>query len=258
MEILEVEDLKMVDIQDLLHCLQPDSLLERFAYRKQAGIHANTKEFIKLKGQKGQIDHSAQTDKVKVQNEMVKFKCLHYSVTESNGTVDIVIVKNKENAEFTFGYRTVDDSATAPKDYQSVNQVVTMKKKENEIKIQIPIVDDEEWEPDLDFLVELYDPVTQERLTGDDVSCKVTILDEDFPGTLGFEKTEINVQKGQDHVDIVITRSDGSDGTIYCVVKTEQLSDVKTSNSANEFEDYVPKIEKVTFQHQTNEMIVPI
>jgi hypothetical protein len=82
--------------------------------------------------------------------------------------------------------------------------------------------------------------------------CKVTILDEDFPGTLGFEKTEITVQKGQDHVDIVVTRSDGSDGTIQCVVKTEQLSDVKTSNSANEFEDYVPKIEKVVFQHQTN------
>ena len=33
---------------------------------------------------------------------------------------------------------------------------------------------------------------------------------------------------------------------------------MKTSNSANEFEDYVPKIEKVTFQHQTNEMIIPI
>jgi len=26
------------------------------------------------------------------------------------------------------------------------------------MKIQIPIVDDEEWEPDLDFFVELYDP----------------------------------------------------------------------------------------------------
>ena len=25
------------------------------------------------------------------------------------------------------------------------------------MKIQIPIVDDEEWEPDLDFFVELYD-----------------------------------------------------------------------------------------------------
>jgi hypothetical protein len=27
-----------------------------------------------------------------------------------------------------------------------------------EKKIQIPIVDDDEWEPDLDFFVELYDP----------------------------------------------------------------------------------------------------
>jgi hypothetical protein len=43
-----------------------------------------------------------------------------------------------------------------------------MKKNENEIKINIPIVDDEEWEPDLDFLVELYDPESGKRLTGDD------------------------------------------------------------------------------------------
>jgi solute carrier family 8 (sodium/calcium exchanger) len=58
-------------------------------------------------------------------------------------------------------------------------------------------------------------------LEGDDTVCKVTILDEDFPGTLGFENTEIRVAKGQDHVDIGILRSDGSDGTISCVIKTE-------------------------------------
>lgn len=81
---------------------------------------------MKLKGSKGQIDHSAQTDKVKVQNEMIKFKCLHYSVTESNGTVDITIIKNNPNQDFTFGYRTLDDSATAPKDFTSIDQVVTM------------------------------------------------------------------------------------------------------------------------------------
>jgi solute carrier family 8 (sodium/calcium exchanger) len=129
-------------------------------------------------------------------NDMVKFKCLHYSVTESNGTVDITIVKNHLSAEYTFGYRTVDDTATAPKDYQHVDQVVTMRKNDKELKIQIPIVDDEEWEPDLDFYIELYDPETNQRLKGDDVFCKVTILDEDFPGTLSFEKTEITVQKG--------------------------------------------------------------
>jgi hypothetical protein len=49
---------------------------------------------MKIKGSKGQLEHSSKTDKVKVMNDMVKFKCLHYSVTESNGTVDITIVKN--------------------------------------------------------------------------------------------------------------------------------------------------------------------
>lgn len=61
---------------------------------------------------------------------------------------------------------------------------------------------------------------------GDDTSCKVTILDEDFPGTLGFEETEIRVQKSQAKVDITIIRSDGSDGTIHCMVQTEQLSEI--------------------------------
>ena len=35
-----------------------------------------------------------------------------------------------------------------------------------------------------------------DRLPGDDTRCKVTILDEDFPGCLGFECTDITVKKG--------------------------------------------------------------
>jgi len=56
------KELEDTDLQELLHAIQPDSLLERFAYRKQAGMHSNNKDFIKLKGSKGQIDHSEQTD----------------------------------------------------------------------------------------------------------------------------------------------------------------------------------------------------
>jgi len=70
--------------------LKPESLIERFAYRK--GINSNNKEFIKLKGTKGQIqkDTSAQ---VKEPNPLVGFKCLHYQVTESSGFVELTIVK---------------------------------------------------------------------------------------------------------------------------------------------------------------------
>lgn len=52
-EILGVPNPAEVDIGELLRVLQPDSLLERFAYRKQAGVAGSNKEFIKLKGQKG-------------------------------------------------------------------------------------------------------------------------------------------------------------------------------------------------------------
>jgi len=57
---------------------------------------------------------------------MVGFKCLHYSVTESNGTVEVIIVK-KKRAEYTFGIRTVEVTATSPKDYQHEDKIITMK-----------------------------------------------------------------------------------------------------------------------------------
>lgn len=56
-EILKINDLSECDVAQLLEILQPDSLLERFAYRRKAGMTGNNKEFIKLKGTKGQIDH---------------------------------------------------------------------------------------------------------------------------------------------------------------------------------------------------------
>jgi hypothetical protein len=45
------------------------------------------------------------------------------------------------------------------------------------------------------FNVELYDPQTQKRFVGDDTLTKVTILDEDFPGILSFEETNMSVSK---------------------------------------------------------------
>tara|TARA_B110001450_G_scaffold98303_1_gene93273 strand:+ start:560 stop:1588 length:1029 start_codon:yes stop_codon:yes gene_type:complete len=263
-EILKVQDVSEADINELLHVLQPDSLLERFAYRKRAGVAGSNKEFIKLKGTKGQIDHDGAAVKLEFENELLGFKCLHYSVTESNGTVEVTIVK-KVAQDLTFGYRTVADSAVAPKDYSHVDQVVTLKKRETELKVHIPIVDDDEWEPDLDFYIELFDPNqinsetgVPERLKGDDTRCKVTILDEDFPGSLGFEVTDVRVPKNAQKVDVTIMRMEGADGTISCYIRTETLSEHQTPHSAVEFEDFLPRHERVTFVHGENEKTISI
>ena len=52
------------------------------------------------------------------------------------------------------------------------------------------IIDDDGWEPDEDFYVELYDKTTGNRLIGEDTRTRVTILDDDKPGMLVFEEKQ--------------------------------------------------------------------
>ena len=91
-QILGQDDLGKVETTELYNCLKPDSLLERFAYRKQAGMGGAKKDFIKIKRMKGQLENNDKIH-VEVENDIVGFKCLHYSVTESSGNVEITIVK---------------------------------------------------------------------------------------------------------------------------------------------------------------------
>lgn len=234
-EIFETNDLKEISINEMMSTLKHDQLLERFAYRKR---DKTDKEFMRIKNSKGQLDHDEQARKhVKIENDVVGFKCLHYSVTESNGHVEVTIVKKAPDQELLVGVRTRDDTAVSPKDYKEINEHVQFGIRDREMKIEIPIVDDEEWNPDLEFWVELFDPIKQEqglddRLPGDDTRCKVTILDEDFPGTIQFGETDVRVRKGATEVEIDIARVDGNDGTISCMISTEPLTIEPSPQSA--------------------------
>ena len=75
----------------------------------------------------------------------------------------------------------------------------------------------------------------------------MTILDEDFPGCLGFEHTELTCKKDSKTVMITVKRFDGSDGRISCIFKTEQLVETQSRNNAIEFENYLPKEERIIF-----------
>ena len=57
MSILEVDDLSNVDIHVLLECLQPDVIIERLLAYKANNLN-NPKDFVNLKGIKGQLEHS--------------------------------------------------------------------------------------------------------------------------------------------------------------------------------------------------------
>lgn len=135
-----------------------------------------------------------------------------------------------------------------------------MAKREGEKTIEVDIIDNEDCQPDLDFYVEIYDIRTGERLEGDDTECKVTILDEDFPGKLGFANTEVQAMKSQETIAICVKRFDGSDGKISCLVRTEPyiLEDPNHHENAIENEDYIPVMTRINFDSGESEKIVYI
>lgn len=64
--------------------------------------------------------------------------------------------------------------------------------------------------------------------------------------------------KGATEVEIEIERVDGSDGNIGCMISTEPLTIEPSPQSAQEFEHYLPKHEKITFKHSERSQTVII
>jgi hypothetical protein len=184
--------------------MEPSKLLEKFAYRRRD--KRNAAEFARIKNEKGQLEDEIGV--IEDENPEFGFKCLHYSVTESAGQVEITVKRKRLDAGDCVGVRTQDLTAKSPKDYTGINMTLQFKPREDTAKLQIPIVDDEAWNPDLEFEVILYDITslgkTQDRLAGGDTRCVVTILDEDFPGTIEFSNTEVEVSKKAKYIDVEI------------------------------------------------------
>ena len=82
--------------------------------------------------------------------------------------------------------RTIDAEAKAGKDYEKVEETIEFKAGESSKFIEVTINDDDNWEPDEDFFVQLYDANTREELDGQDTRTRVTIIDDDKPGQICF------------------------------------------------------------------------
>ena len=96
---------------------------------------------------------------------------------------------------FEFGVRTVKSTAVPGTDYKHIDEKHKFGVSDDHIVVTVPIIDNEEWDPDSDFFVELYDLKTGKKFDGDDTQARVTIIDNDLPGTLGFEVTNLTVSK---------------------------------------------------------------
>lgn len=95
--------------------------------------------------------HAEGLDK-KDRHPMFGFKCLHYSVSESVGSL-IVTIENKTAKACSVLVKTVDDQAVAGEDFQYVEKEIHFRDGQKTDTIEIGIMDDDSWEPDEDFWV---------------------------------------------------------------------------------------------------------
>lgn len=190
-------------------------------------------------------------------NKSVGFPCLHYSVSEGAGVLKVEIVK-KLSGSYKVGVRTVDDTANAGEDYEEIDKILEFKSSEDTKVIEIGIVDDNEWEPDEDFLIELYDPTTQDRLDGKDTQTRVTIIDDDQPGIISWSQRHVRMHYKDEKVVCKLVRQHGCDGTVSVKVTSEESKD-SVHEKAVKFEQFKPIVsEDVVFLHGETEKEVTV
>jgi len=157
-------------------------MLGRMKYRRQVGNFIGGKRQQVAKGEvlKQELAQAEHIDE-KQKHPLFGFKCLHYSVSEASGSIMIHII-NKTGEPGKVRVKTIDQEAKAGDDYEAVDEIIDFKSGELQNHINVKINDDDNWEPDEDFFVQLIDANTNEELTGKDTRTRVTIIDDDQPG----------------------------------------------------------------------------
>eukprot|EP00501_MAST-03F_sp_TOSAG23-6_P000356 GSMAST32.ASY1.ANO1.363.1 assembled CDS len=105
------------------------------------------------------------------------FEKNHYHVCESQKMIDIVVKRREgRTGRVTCDYKTVDETAIAPSDYTHVEGTLVFDDGETEKTIRIDIIDDDTYEKDEIFRVELSN-ATNDALEME--SCAVTIISDE-------------------------------------------------------------------------------
>ena len=170
-------------------------------------------------------------------NPFVCFPCLHYSVSEGAGYI-LIAIECRTPGGYTVVAKTVDGEAKAPVDYITTQETFQFSQPGEKQHLKVTIKDDDEWEPDKDFYIDLLD-TKGDKLDGEDTRCRVTIIDDDRPGCLTFETTTMKHAAVETKCKVRVNRIHAFDGQVTCKYRTLQIDD--SSATATPGKDYVHK-----------------
>ena len=201
-----------------------DPIQQRIHFRRQIGRTFRTTYRTEIKKNEILFKEIKKVEKEqpKFLSPIVGFKCLHYSVSEGIGKLNVKFI-NKTGMEMEVGVRTVDLTANAGEDYYAIDEIISFGDAQKEQYVEVKIIDDDTFEPDEDFYIEIYDPETGERLPGSDTRTKITIIDDDKPGKFGFSSRLLHVCAEDKVAKLKILRQQGTDGQIQLKFRSQEI-----------------------------------
>lgn len=182
-----------------------------------------------------------------------------YSVMEDAGTVKLSLLRSGNiNIAASVDFATADGTALDGEDYHAVSGTVNFEPGQVEAVVEVPIIDDDIYEPEENFYAGLSLPFTGKPTAklGRFSIADITIVDDDDPGSFSFEQPNFNVKEDAPNVTVTIKRSDGGDGPVTLIVNTED-----TASGAVAGKDYeAVKGRKIIFNHGEvrKDVVIPI
>jgi solute carrier family 8 (sodium/calcium exchanger) len=160
---------------------------------------------------------------------LVEFTTPEYAVPEAQPHVELSVTRyGNVTTNIVVYYTTKDGTAQSGEDFVHTRGKLEFKPGVTELKIKVPLIDDTEFEPDEDFFVQLKEPKTgakgdksDEFEFGSMKIAKVTILNDDDPGTFSFAAGTLQVREDGGFVPLTINRINGASGSVTLNVSTE-------------------------------------
>ena len=128
---------------------------------------------------------------IKYSNNLFKLDVFSKSDLFLNVSIQVSVLRlGKISDEISVKIDTIDGSANEGEDYVGIHGIFTFAAGQSEIEITVEIVDDDDWEPDEEFFLKMaLNPACESKVKiGMRHIMTIMILNDDEPGTFGFDK----------------------------------------------------------------------
>lgn len=218
------------------------NLSRKISERAQSDLSEVKAELQRVEPESVDIEH--------INAMRIFFEPAHYTVMENVGTFDVTVsrVGGDLNKPCTVNYNTKDGTAEADHDYVPVEGTLTFEPGEVKKTIQLSVIDDDVFEQDEFFFLELTNASQPAMLVSPDVAT-IMILDDDHSGVFAFPVHNIELVESVGQYPLKIVRYSGARGCVVVPYRTVE-------GTAKPGKQYVHDEGTVTFENNQTEKTI--